>query len=213
MADFDYVWKNSKNFFHVYNLNTENDISEILELPGVYSWYYPLKIRTKNLLEFLDEIKYVFSYDSKSDGFPIHSHNFDFTWEIISLEIRKNLKDSEIKNNLKSQNTWENIIVDNQRFENFRLALYKASILMPPLYVGKAKNVSARIREHLTENSGLAKRYNKFISQYSGKEENLLYKNLNDLLVSVVYLKNDEEDELLLENILKFIARPSYGRF
>lgn len=213
MIDFDYVWKNSKNFFHVYNLNTENDISEISELPGVYSWYYPLKIRTNNLLGFLDEIKYVFSYDSKSDGFPLQSQNIEFTWEKISLEIRKYLKDSDIKNNSNFQNTWKNITNDNQRLDNFRLALYKTSILMPPLYVGKAKNVAARIREHLAGGTGLAKRYNKFISQYSGKEENLLYKNLKDLLVSVVYLKNDEEDELLLENILKFIARPSYGRF
>ena len=189
--------------------------------PGVYAWFYPLKIVSLDLDVLLRELGVVFDYDANNRNIAEASARLSFTWDVFNLNVKKSLKDHGIPSGVYKE--WSETIENSHKFEEFRKALMSASILMPPLYVGKASSLLARCSQHLSGSSEINSFKDRFES-YAHKM-NLSVKTVKDLVfvciqsaygnytesANVVNPHCYENPQSLLEEILKMASKPPYG--
>ena len=107
--------------------------------------------------------------------------------------------------------TWSRLSKDDGgAFDELRRVLLQASLLMPPLYVGKAVDLRERCGAHIDSRSGFAKRY-----ETRADELGLRARRVRDLILVTMRTEavgqETDEAERLVEEILKLVARPPYG--
>jgi len=185
--------------------------------PGVYAWFYPLRVTSLNLEQLLGELSDVFNYDAELEATPKHSSIVPFTWNVIKLEVEQSKKDLIINDQLKK--IWQDVISSPELFLELRKALMRASILMPPLYVGKTNCLHSRCSQHLndTRDGTFHSRFERYASTRGFSSS-----KISDLIFACITTDSTGEDneteinahtdlEILLEAIMKFVSAPSYG--
>ena len=111
------------------------------------------------------------------------------------------------------QHTWDEFSKDQKKFDDLRKIIMRASILLSPLYVGKASNLKIRCYQHINGN-GSDNSFHKRFEDYANKV-NSKSKKVSDLLF--VAIKTEEtqgesqESEKLVEGILKNLVKPKYS--
>ena len=200
------VWLNIQVGFYRYK-----DKDLIPSKSGVYAWFYPLEIRGNSFDKFIDEIKTIFSYDSGTENIAIRKTNFKMCWKKIKVSIEMQIKDpnQNIKSDGKSiSQIWDEAFINKEDLFNLKKALLKASIFLPPLYIGKTINLSDRYFQHCAGVPGSFKeRYDAYITQ------NKIYKDFEDLLF--VCIETDmlpSNTEVMLEEILKVFSQPVFSK-
>jgi len=202
------IWRSVNNEIGFYTSETFKDVPNT---PGVYAWFYPLRILTKDIYEFINEVNAILDYDG------IREAEIDFKWEIIT----QNLEIKSKKINLTPfEGIWSEIITngDDTEFNELRKIIMRASILLPPLYIGKTRNLNIRCQQHVNTAGGknnFRARFEKYADEaYSNKKISKKIE-VNDLLF--VAIKTKEEDQLstrteeLVESILKHLSKPKYS--
>jgi len=184
--------------------------------PGVYCWFYPLNIRNGELKEFLDEINIIFNfnYDDREKGNS--RTEFSMGWRKYSLATEyKNISSSE-----PFLKKWSTLYIeaalsgDTKDLEGLKKILFISSIFMPPLYIGKAFDLSTRCQQHII---GTTEKDNNFHNRYKNytKLHKTSYRNVEELIFACISTKqfnlDDKKYEDLIEKMLMKLVKPIYS--
>jgi hypothetical protein len=205
------------------NINQEIGIfwkgrwDEVPSGPGVYAWFYPLRISTYDLRVFLDDVSRVMSFDARSNGVPSRALKARMTWEEIAIQLR--IQPSPGKIPVDVEAVWSQVTADPLGFERLRRAVMRGSLFMPPLYVGKASSLSVRCHQHLagSSNNDFHKRYRDFartMALRASEVNDLLFACIRTASDSALAAGSEDEDDAIegvVEEILKRACRPRYS--
>lgn len=206
------VWLNVNKEIGFY---TKETFEKIPDGPGVYAWFYPLRIITKDPYQFIREVNLILNYDSYINGKPSKNGLVEFKWETIDFNLEVNFKEPNLDSFLE---IWQNATESESSFDQLRRVIMKASIFMPPLYVGKTIQLRRRSLEHITCNDGknsFNSRYNNFARKNTMKfdrVEDLLFVCIRTIEETNGESQDDIEDlEGLVEAIMKNLSKPIYS--
>lgn len=201
----DDIWKTFHKSLGIY---WKGQFDLVPQSNGVYAWFYPLRVHSYDLEEFLKDIQSVHLYDPKQGKEPTATGEHRFGWS--RLHWQAELKDPNINLKQTVERTWKDISENEASFDKLRRTLLQASLLMPPLYVGKTIDLRTRCAQHTSGGSDFAKRYER-----RAIELNLQSPRVRDLLFVTVRTSeihtSDVPTEELIEDILKLVSRPPYG--
>lgn len=152
--------------------------------PGCYAWFLPLWIYREELDKFVQIVGNILDYEQE----PEKKVNVSFTWENVNLQARRNTK---IKMETETPEKWAQALADVRVRKVLQKTLLEASLLMPPLYVGRTNNLKQRYLQH-THNYGSKK--NTFHSRFTEFAETIELKiAVSELLF--VCIESDKSDE------------------
>lgn len=151
---------------------TKETFDKVPTVPGVYAWFYPLRITTKDPHAFIREVNTVLNYDASTEGKPIAVLNEDkaikFAWKTIDLNLELNFKKPNLDNFI---SIWNEALKSEKTFHHLKRVVMKSSIIMPPLYVGKTTNLYVRCAQHINGNDrgkNFHSRYVEFVNKNDG---------------------------------------------
>lgn len=197
--------------------NTFQTSKLIPEEPGVYGWFIPLWLpeNTENAQAYISRIGQYFLYDSTIEGVAEKKTDIKFSWEAFELNLKRKLK-SETTEEL--ERLWSNMMNDEESYNAFSRALMEASLLLPPLYIGKTNNLRARYFDHVN-GSNRKNDFHKRFSEFTRFTETQM--GVGDLLfvsvktgyeVNKVFVdREDLELNSLLEQVVMRIATPAFS--
>jgi hypothetical protein len=203
------VWRNLNDELGIY---WKGRFDRVPAGPGVYAWFYPLRISSLSIEDFLSDVAAVFSFDARVDGPARLSHAERIGWDRVNIELEMNPANPPLPESVLK--TWHQTTSDLESFERLRRMVMKGSLLMPPLYVGKARSLSVRCQQHL--GGGGHHDFNRRFTSYA-EQFHLGTTRVEDLLFVCVKTGADERAsddgalEDVLEEILKRACRPRYS--
>ena len=150
------------------------------------------------------------------DKIPEKEVDAPFTWESIKLRVRRC---AEIRINDEIRTIWQRVLANDETKKILQQTLMEASILMPPLYVGRTNNLKRRYLQH-TGGDRLSK--NNFHFRFMEYAEELEIKiSVSDLLFVCIETQKDldrifldmkeNEFNVLIEQILMQFCRPPFS--
>ena len=191
---------------------TKETKERIPEQPGCYAWFLPLWFYRSDLNDLMQIVGDVLSYDKKQEK----EAEAEFTWESVKLRVRRVAK---IRATETIHSTWERVCADAQAKKELQQTMLEASLLMPPLYVGKTKNLRQRYLQHTEGNSYDSNDFHTRFTEHVSKLN--LAIGVGDLLF--VCIKTEQkspqvphgvaEDDLerLVEQILMRFCQPPFS--
>lgn len=190
---------------------TKESRNRIPEFPGCYAWFLPLWIYQKDLDGFIRFVNTFFSYEET----PEKEVEAPFTWESVNLRVRRSVK---IRANDENRTTWQRILSDLEAKDALQQVLMEATLLTPPLYVGRTNNLKRRYLQHTggdRDKNTLCTRFTEHVAKHGFKI------GVRDLLficiqtqkdVSLIFDDLGEKDlNLLIEQILTQFCRPPFS--
>jgi len=193
--------------FNMQTIIQDGDFSNIPSHPGVYSWYYPLRIYADDeYLDFHKRVTFFLEYSLLDQGKGLEFNNKTNwrQWEInlktkISPKTTINKKWDQIKNN--------DTLVDT---------ILKSSIMFQPLYVGCAKEgLATRIQSHLNGRTGFAKRFLEACDEYKKANPSTSYPfgafEIEKLHLTYTILSNKKDVEPF-EDIIQSFTNPNFSK-
>ncbi len=204
------VWRDFSKYISVY---TKKNFDEVPRKPGVYAWFYPILLPGENRESITKDVTTALNYDSIGKDIPQKEEDFKFAWEKTKVRI-SNHPNYEHSDTLESK--WNDLIGNDESALHLEKILLVSSILMPPLYIGKANNLNVRCSQHVNTSDDSSFRHR--FESYTEKSK-LYTQTVRDLIFVCIKTnefgnedENDEELQLSIEEILKFIGKPPYGR-
>jgi hypothetical protein len=217
MANSD-VWKDISSYIKVF---TSVNFDEVPDSPGIYAWFYPINPPTDDIGDLEVELTSILNYDSKLEGEKKNKGKVQFNWKDLEVEVSEKSK-KEFPSLAKDE--WDKLTKDPDAFRNLQKIMLVASILMPPLYIGKTNDLRVRCRQHRNSSKQEENNFhNRFENFTKNKKLNngkgFLTTKVEDLIFvciktdTIGNLGDDESStEVLLEEIFKLIATPPYGK-
>jgi hypothetical protein len=206
------VWRDIGQEIGVY---AGTRLDRVPSTPGVYAWFYPLRLTTHDVADLVDEVHKVLFFDPQTRGLPGRTSDFDFIWRRLHVEITETPKRWHTSSGRK-EIVWQSIRDNPISLQALRRALLKSSILLPPLYVGKASNLYVRCWQHINGADGntFHNRYHAFAS-----DKSLTCRNVEDLLFACIQTHSEDqvlgvdgaEMAELIEDVLKALSCPPFG--
>ena len=196
-------WTGSGKQLGFYTKFTSDQIPAV---EGCYAFFLPLWIYRKNLGDFLEALNRVMHYEPVSE----RSASVPFNWESIELKARRDVKARAV--DPRDLATWDRLVADDVGRDALERVLIEASVLMPPLYVGRAKNLQRRYVQH-TRGGPFHERFQECV------QEAVLPLSVSDLLFVCIKTAGQFENvaastdrlESLLETILMQTCRPPFS--
>jgi len=197
---------------------TFENFSKIPSKPGVYAWFYPLRIKNSDLHSFIEDLNKVNDFLTDKDNKYCSSVNFSAGWNDYQFSnIHEPL--DKTKDFIKKWNElYEHAILsgDFKVVDSIKRLIFISSILMKPLYVGKSINLNRRCQEHLSNNKTNSNTFHNRFCEFALKK-NLNCKRIDDLIFASI-VTNDFEDvnqstenEAMIERILINLIKPLYS--
>lgn len=203
----DKIWQNVNKEIEFFT----KPFDQVPRAPGIYAWFFPLRITTKNINDFIKQVNIVFNYDVITKSMPHRNHIFNFPWQTIPLKLEIRYK-YEIKHEFVKR--WNELVKDEENYNELRKIIMRASIFMPPLYVGKAKDLFTRCWQHINGSHGSKDFHNRYES--FAKENKIHFDTVNDLLFVCLRTKKEglaiSKSEDLVEEIMKVLSKPKYSK-
>ena len=192
-----------------YTLQTRH---EIPSTPGCYAWFVPLWIYEDDLDQLTQTVADILHYDYQ----PKQDVEAPFTWRTILLNVTEK---NRIRNTQATRATWERLIADPTARSELEQILLEATLLMPPLYVGKTNNLSRRYQEHTDPDR---KDRNDFRTRFSDHMRKLnVQLSVSDLLFACIHTPPQRTAALntfdpngveeLLERLLMHFCQPPFS--
>jgi hypothetical protein len=189
---------------------TNETFAKVPATPGVYAWFYPLRIVTNDLSSFMNEVDLVLNYDCDTRGVPIRDHPMSFGWQYLQMTGELKTKPIDLTT---FQSIWDDALKIESSFNELRKIIMRSSIFLPPLYVGKTNNLRNRCKQHINGTGG--NNFNSRFEEYA-KKTNSTAKRVSDLLFVSIKISNEEDIlsryEELVEAMLKYLAKPRYSK-
>ena len=197
--------------------------------PGVYAWFYPLRIKGADLDAFFNDIYNAMNYDANSKGVPEVQADLHYCWTQLKISSQLNLFNpfnNSRSNDIKSKEKWGKYKqlwkeLKDHDLQFIKTVFFDMSFFMPPLYVGKSVDLRQRCIEHRQDVSD--SKTGNFASRFStyAEEKKLFSKEVSDLLFAcreteVKYPDSVIDNELktleeLVEDVMKCLCRPPYS--
>lgn len=186
---------------------------QIPSIPGVYGWFIPLWMYRSEPVEFIDLVQAVVRAEEGQLNRELTARIED-RWENVDVRLLRSAKSGVTD---QFQEDWRTVQSDPQCRAAFERALMEASILMPPLYVGKADDLRVRYEDHVT---GRNPHSNTFFKRFSSVAESLhLSVEISDLLFVCIRASAPESADpeaarrinRLVEQTLMRLARPPFS--
>ena len=201
------VWKTLHQDFGVYY---KGRFDLVPATPGVYAWFYPLRVTSRDYKEFISQVNTVHDFDAYCDDLTEKEGVAPLAWREIQWCFAIRAKPPQLRRSL--EELWSTIVKDEDAFNRIRRILLRASLLMPPLYVGKTNNLHIRCGQHQGGvGSSFRSRYRTF-----ARENRLPWAEVSDLLFTCIRTEELSQEfrdsEALVEALLKQICKPPYGR-
>ena len=171
---------------------TKETRREVPELPGCYAWFLPLWFYRENLDELMRVVGELVAYDQVSE----REVDVPFTWESVNLQVRRDVS-FQATDDVRA--TWDHICADEPKRQALQQILLEASLLMPPLYVGRTGNLKRRYIEHTTR-SAFHSRFTDYVAKLGIKID------VSDLLF--VCIKTERE----LDKVLSGVAQNDFDK-
>jgi hypothetical protein len=206
------IWLNVNKEIGFY---TKETFDKIPDVPGVYAWFYPLRVLTEDPYKFIQEVNLILNYDSSVNGKPSKKALVEFQWETIDIDLGINSKKPNLGDCLK---IWQKAVESKVKFDQLRRTIMKASIFMPPLYVGKTVHLRKRCLEHIKGKDG-ANDFNKRYCNFARMNE-INSDKVEDLLFVCIGTREETIDESLaglkdleklVEAIMMNLSKPIYS--
>lgn len=186
---------------------TKETRNEVPELPGCYAWFLPLWFYREDLDQLMQIVGKLVAYDQVSEK----EVDVPFTWESVNLRVRRNAA-FQATDDVRA--TWSKIYTDQAARQALQQILLEASLLMPPLYVGRTSNLKRRYLEH-TAGSTFHFRFTDYVKNLGIKigVSDLLFvcieteRGLDKVLSSIAQNELDK----LIERILMQFCRPPFS--
>ena len=190
---------------------TKETRGRIPEIGGCYAWFLPLWFYRTDLDELIKLVSAIFHYDQK----PEKDVEAQFTWESIKLRVSRASRERDAQ---QIDTVWRQALENSSARHMLQQTMLEASLLMPPLYVGKATNLRQRYVQH-TEGYGEG---NVFRSRFAECVDRLnLSISVSDLLfvcvktpkglTAVLRDAGVSDPEVLIEQILMRFCRPPFS--
>lgn len=188
---------------------TSETAHKIPEAPGCYAWFVPLWIYRNDLSALMTIIRDLRCYDEKTE----ERVTADFTWESVGLLVSRT---EPVRPSRGAEATWSRLLSVSETRTALQRLLLEASLLMPPLYVGRTSNLNRRYTEHIRDTSG------GFNSRFSTHTKSINFPlPISDLLFACLCTDSDINKALgavddydltvLLEHILMNACRPPFS--
>ena len=108
------VWLDISSYIKVY---TSINFDEVPSSPGVYAWYYPIKLPSKNIEDLGVELSSILNYDSELKSEKIKKGNIKFNWTDIEVRISEEQKYKlAISLNASNNNVRDELIPINKKW-------------------------------------------------------------------------------------------------
>jgi len=212
------VWRDISSYIKVY---TDKNFDDVPSSPGIYAWYYPIKLpSTMKIDDLAEELSSILNYDSKLKGKQKKSGEIEFNWKKIEVNLKEKNKN---KFPPKAHSQWEELKKNTKLVNDLEKMMLVGSILMPPLYIGKTNNLNIRCRQHRSDQdineNNFHNRFETFTKyQKLENQQEFLTQNVEDLIFVCIKTDtlesnqdNQTESKELLEEIFKIFAKPPYG--
>jgi len=178
---------------------------------GFYAWYFPLWLYDSDLVDYIAKVSKVFSYEERTDKDGYVNILHDLNWSSLDLKIK--LQGHQINPCSDSLvDDWNEAMSSDEAKSVLEEAMMTASIIMPPLYVGKADNLRSRYEQHATDSS-FKRRFDSFM------RENKINITVSELIFCAVKLDPDTNVKMktrklneLVEQVVMRMAAPPYSQ-
>ncbi len=204
------VWRSYSKDANVYHKYTFSDIPTS---PGIYAWFYPLRLSDDELTSFIKEMNMVLKFDSFAGGTAVGTAEIEFAWRRVGIEATLTPKTAQLACSV--EDSWKKIRSDPEARTKFEKMLLRSSVLMQPLYVGKAKNLQRRCAQH---RKGGERTFRSRFEKYSCAN-NLRTRSVDDLLFLTIDTRLDKADDCfdvnledVLEEVMKRACQPPFGK-
>jgi len=205
------VWRDIGQKVAVYS---GNRLNQVPAKAGVYAWFYPLRLSTFDLGPLVDEVHKVLLFEPKSNG-SLNRHTVvSLPWKQYLIGLRAQPRSWRDLVGRKAE-AWAAICDDPEAFDHFRKILLTASILLPPLYVGKTDNLFSRCSQHVNGND--KNTFNRRYEVYA-QSAGLTYKSVDDLLFACIETPQENHGRgdpfgmaEIVEDVLKNLCAPPFG--
>lgn len=191
---------------------TKETASRVPESAGVYAWFIPLWIYVDDIDDLFRGLHSIYNYDTTCTGTPVANAQAPLGWESLDIRVRK---DVQRGGSVSLREQWEQARADVSLREALERALMEATILMPPLYVGKADVLSVRFNDHMEGRTGFSKRFQQHVATIAPP---FCHMRVTDLLFGCVAFSADIAEQIratgsnrLLEQVIMRLARPAYS--
>lgn len=205
------VWLQAQQRVGFYTQATSRDIPE---MSGIYGWFLPLYLYHADPVELINEVHGFLRFETSNDtGVRESSAKAELNWERFDLNIKASPKVA-ISSDFDTE--FRAMCSRQERREPFSFALMAASILMPPLYLGKADSLRQRYLQHVIGGSPTENNFHNRFTRFAELRE--LPVRVKDLLFVAVPLPDEIHKALkvwklnqLLEKIVINMASPPFS--
>jgi hypothetical protein len=122
----DDVWRDIGSRLHIH---WKGRFDYVPFKPGIYAWFYPLRLTSYSLDDFVAELNTVLAFDARSGGTAERALSTEIGWETIGVQVTKDPLSPDFSKRLRD--VWGAIIADDEKYHAFRRDLMRASLFMP----------------------------------------------------------------------------------
>lgn len=126
---------------------TSETSHKIPEEPGCYAWFVPLWIYDRDLPKLMQIVRDLRSYDDPTE----RRVPAKFTWQSVDLLVSRT---ERVHTSRDAEKTWKRLVSESKTRTALQRLLLEASLLMPPLYVGRTNCLKRRYSEHVKDSNG-----------------------------------------------------------
>lgn len=195
------VWLNVSKRILFFTKETRDQIPE---KPGIYAWFFPLWLYKDDIVELVDLLNKMILYDARCEGIPKQASNVKFNWSQVKVQLTKAYTRS-INPDSSLKKRWDEVIQDNEAKEALSQTLMEASIFMPPLYVGKTRNLKSRYFQHVKGTAYEKSDFHKRFTEHANELIDELPIMISDLLFACIITDSKTNKVFNSEDINDFI--------
>ncbi len=197
---------------------TSDNASTIPSTPGVYAWYYPLKLKFLDkggIREFLSQIKRMQAFDAKRESNSPMESTFNFTWDPLSVSVGRKFNNPQIETHI--PDIWSEISKSTDDIiRSTKIAALAGTLFTRPLYIGLSDNLSRRYGDHTLGRTGFHDRFKKYMGELG------MPNRVSDLLFVCISIDKEGKSAItrekqkaqidLIEGILKVLGQPIFSK-
>jgi hypothetical protein len=200
-----------------YSLETFKDVPSD---PGVYAWFYPLRIIGTDMLRLVDEINFIFNFNHDSASGGNSKMVGSLGWRDYTLET----KFTELSTTSSLFAMWNDYISkysskdefpeDSEEVKELKRIIFISSVFLPPLYIGKTNDLHRRCFEHILGSADSNSFHNRF-KKHVEYNKDASCRGIEDLLFACINTRDfsslPQENEELIEKILMNLVKPIFS--
>ena len=178
--------------------------------PGCYAWFLPLWIYTDDLDDLVEMVAHTLRFEPS----PAKQTELQFARDRLDVCVRRTI-DTSVSD--QQRRSWDALLQHDESRAALQEILLEASLLMPPLYVGRTRNLQRRYAEHTSGQKGRNDFHSRFTTYVRERDLKLLVSDLLFVCVRTTDIDpsklrlNSKAVEALIEHVLIRLGHPSFS--